>query len=1160
MGIFDQRRQQLGVSFSNTPQTQTQGESIFDKRRKELEGGGTQAPPSPVAPPDPWDEGLQNQLANGPFSNYHPQQQPMTPREKGIQARENDPSNPVLKFIKDNTVDAFSSAIDKFQYETKPGQFIGRIGQAGQQAMGLTPKEEFSTGSKIADTVADVGGSVAGYFTNPSAVGMGQSFNAFYNNPLTQRAASAVGAKLSGNFGRAATEATREGLSAAAYAVPRSAITGDEDVAQNVAVEGAIGAAGGALIGGLSKPVRTALEKLMGRSRQPEAVQEILALPEGRPRGNPNRAETPDVINAQGEVTPLGLPEPNMLPPTTARVARRANPYRDKYEALIAEANQQQFTPGRELEELEELWGRMADVEDPGLDELINLAYPRQTNRLAPDLVQRAKETQRKRDVYGVGLPVRSQADRYQGFVGEAALPRTEPRGLGAPFRQEAAAAADQIDTPTKPSADLPDEDIMKYTFDPSDSKDISGFDAQTRDVYRNMEAVMGKEAAAPYLGALDDAKKENIDMQEYWLGRLKKEVVDGLGIKKGSKESALVQQYGEGQITLDELKRRAPENWKKIVKADNFFRQAYDNLIDIVNESRMQIYGNNTEKLVPKRKDYYRHFRDVEGLAGLKNLFETPAQIDPGLSGLSEFVKPKSRFAGFMQKRGLGSFKNDAVGGFLEYIPSASYASKIDPVIGTFRELGNSIAEFTGDSKNLNNFIEYLNDFANDLSGKTNAADRFIQKVIPGGRRTMGLVNWINNRVKANTILGNVSSLLAQTGNIPNGIAATKQYAVPGAAKTMLSIFDESITPAKESAFLKERYFNTREFNTRLIEQPMKFAGWAIETMDKMGTRFIWNSAYEKAVAEGVKEPIKYADDLTRKMVAGRGVGESPLLQKSKAFQLIAPFQLEVGNAINVMRDFTKEKDIGALATLFVTSYALNKAMEELRGSGIVFDPIQAIIDASEKDLTPQQRVGRIGGEILSNIPLGQSVATMFPQYGGNVLGVPVPSREELFGDNDPTRFGSGLLAAQAITDPLTKVALPLGGSQVKKTTQGATSLIKGEFEKDGKLRFPVEPTGENITRGLLFGPYQTEEGRRYIDEERRPLSENQTQQLKSLPQGQQSEYYEYLNAERRVNSIEAEANKVIRDQALSNAQKQKKLEALAEARNKVILQLQNP
>lgn len=58
--------------------------------------------------------------------------------------------------------------------------------------------------------------------------------------------------------------------------------------------------------------------------------------------------------------------------------------------------------------------------------------------------------------------------------------------------------------------------------------------------------------------------------------------------------------------------------------------------------------------KRVPKRKNYFRHFRELtSGIGGLANILASPYQIDPQLAGISEFTKPKSRWASFMQQRG---------------------------------------------------------------------------------------------------------------------------------------------------------------------------------------------------------------------------------------------------------------------------------------------------------------------------------------------------------------------------------------------------------------------------------------------------------------------------------------------------------------------------
>ncbi len=680
---------------------------------------------------------------------------------------------------------------------------------------------------------------------------------------------------------------------------------------------------------------------------------------------------------------------------------------------------------------------------------------------------------------------------------------------------------------------------------DVANLKDFSGFKFNTTDIYRNFRDVFkGRfgQVKKLILDPFDASKKEYATLQENLIKDLKTNVVDKLGIQKGSKLSAVVQDYGEKKISLEQLKEAYPKDWGKVVEADAFFRKKYDDLLDQINATRAKIYPRSPEKLIPKRADYYRHFKEFNDLVGLKNIFETPANISPKLEGLSEFTKPNSKFQGFMQKRGLGKYKKDAVGGFLEYIPGASYAIHIDPHINVFKKLGDEIAKKTEESKNLNSFINYLGKYSQDLAGKTNAADRWVQENIPGGRMTMGALNWINSRVKSNVILGNVASALSQVANIPVGIAFAKQYSIDGAKQTLASILGRNMTPIKESGFLTERYVgsNYRQFDKKLIEQPRKLASWILETADRVGTEFVWNSAYAKGVAEKVADPIKYADDATRSLIAGRGIGEVPLLQKAKLFQILAPFQLEVANLWRVQGDMLKVKDFTGIATLFVASYLFNKAMEQVRGSGVLFDPIQAVVDASQPDLSPLQRAGRLGGEILSNVPLGQTLAAAYPEYGAGKL----PSREQLFGDNDPTRFGTGLPLTKGIQNPLVFLAPPFGGNQAKKTIEGTTALIRGDNEKNGKLKYQVQRTPSNIAKSLLFGPNATKEARAYYKQDRRPLSEDQTKGLKNSSNPDQ--YYTNITRKREFDKINRKMDEVSADKSLSSEERKRKMDSL--------------
>jgi hypothetical protein len=720
--------------------------------------------------------------------------------------------------------------------------------------------------------------------------------------------------------------------------------------------------------------------------------------------------------------------------------------------------------------------------------------------------------------------------------------------------------------------------------------KDKSGLTLNLKDVYRNFRDAFGRAyplVKERYLDPFDASKKSYVDTLKTYTDGIYEKVVKGLGIKKSSKESAAVQWYGEGQrmagmkdeidpqtgkkitipnmvpYTLQDLQIEFPTTWQNITQADTIFRSAYNNLIDDINQTRRQIYPTNPEKLVPKRADYYRHFREMQdSFEGFKNMFETPSQIDPKLAGISEFTKPKSRWASFMQKRGMGSFKADAVGGFLDYIQPAAYAIHIDPQVAKFRGLAKDIAEGTANTKNANNFIKYLNDFSNYLAGKTSKYDRLIQEDIPGGRTAMRVLTWLNNRVKANQVLLNARSAVSQLANVPAGIARIKDPVAigKGIGDTLAGIIGkgENAKLYSKSQFISERYSNRliSRFDQGILDQPKRFAAWLLGAFDELGTKFIWNSAYNKALSAGIKEPIKQADDLTRSIVAGRGKGEVPLMQQSQLFQLFAPFQLEVANLWHVMGDMVKEKDFAGIITLFVGNYLFNNAAEELSGNRVTFDPIDAIVDAlSEDDMNAWKMAGRLGGEALSNIPLGQTIATLFPE-NETMIPTPageytIPSREELFGENDPTRFGSGLLVAKGLQDPLTKLIPPFGGAQVKKTAEAINALNKGgEFNGD-KLRYLVEATPENAIKGALFGKNAFDEAKDYYNKDRRELSENQTMQV--MNSSDQEASYEALMHKRKIDTLRSKI-KAIQNGKMSGEEKVRQIEALQKQLEKAV------
>lgn len=206
-----------------------------------------------------------------------------------------------------------------------------------------------------------------------------------------------------------------------------------------------------ALIGvGLGTLGGSALSKLMKKNGvSEEQIAEVLALPEGRGtirqnnaanRSNMSPGIDPIINPSDFKAEPLALPQGEAISPTVAkRRTPETNIYRQKFENLIAEAQSRPFSPGREDIELENLWGQMAERDDPGLDELISLAYPTRTTPTPQrGMIENARNYQMARDVYGIGNPVKSNAELApKQILGEAAAPRTIAGRAGGKPRAE---------------------------------------------------------------------------------------------------------------------------------------------------------------------------------------------------------------------------------------------------------------------------------------------------------------------------------------------------------------------------------------------------------------------------------------------------------------------------------------------------------------------------------------------------------------------------------------------------------------------------------------------------------------------------------------------------------------------------------------------------
>lgn len=632
-------------------------------------------------------------------------------------------------------------------------------------------------------------------------------------------------------------------------------------------------------------------------------------------------------------------------------------------------------------------------------------------------------------------------------------------------------------------------------------------------DMFRNTERAFGKNnpVIENIIRPLDRSKGDFARDVTRIADDLKKNVVDDLNIRKGSKESAAVQMFGEGKTTYDELLTKfGKETADRIVKADGWFRQQYDTMLDEVNAVRKQIYPNNPDKIIPRRDDYYRHFQELSDASGIKNLFDNPANIPSALAGKSENLLPKSKWLSFAQKRTGDKTTYDAVGGFLDYANAQSYAKNIDPHIEKMRNFVDELGNRDVDGR-LQSYVNTMRGEVDRLAGKTSKLDRSVEGVF--GRKGLSVINWMNRRVKSNAILGNVSSAISQIFNLPNGLADAGYINSAVGAKNMMKNILSDADPYAKSNFITERFLDKTksQFNQKLLEQPKKFAVWVMTAGDELGTKLIWNAEYEKFAKQGLPESkvIQLADEMTRKMVGGRGIGEVPLTLDSKTTQLITPFMVEVNNAWKVQKEFLDEGRFDKLIKLYLAGFIMNRAAEKIRGSDVIFDPIQASIEAVEAYKEEDNKVvgairagGRMAGEVISNVPGGQYIASgIVPETGYKIPGTDENiTRKELFGKGDPTRFGANPLFLGGLSDPAYKLLPSWGGQQIKRTIEGGKSLIKGYAEDAKKnIQFPVEQNIQNAVRSVLFGKYATTEGQDYTKNENRALSEKESKLYKA-------------------------------------------------------------
>ena len=646
----------------------------------------------------------------------------------------------------------------------------------------------------------------------------------------------------------------------------------------------------------------------------------------------------------------------------------------------------------------------------------------------------------------------------------------------------------------------------------------------QKTEAYANyadaVENIVGKhKAIAKYV---DKARPRFKNEKKFWedVG-MYTEGKSPVGSADESMQTAFAKKYGEQAAA-------------RVKEYDQFMRENYDSMIENLNEIR-RMYGKDE---VPYLKNYMPHIEKRSGMlgravdkllaatpVGIKGDIESQArgEIPASLAGLSADFKPTHKFnANEKQRRGgMMNYEKDPRKAFEYYTDVMLYNTHMEPVIARGRQIESSMRAMDMARKNgthidpdsnlaqgekiSNKATIAVQDFVNEMAGKSSSLDRpFIDRTNAG----VQVIRRLESVNGANKILGNLSSTLAQTLNLPETV---RDNGLRNTGRAFLTAFQKDTKEAmRKSAFLRERYTDTEGKFIKSNYQKATNAISVVSGMNLVEKKFIqlnWAANYNRFKKQGLTgyQLIKAADQATERAVGGRGIGAMPQVYKSTLGKMFLQFSYEtneswknnIAHAKKIGSDIKslqfKDGAVGAVraAEAFVVACGLNMLMKQITGNEPLTNMADAIKDALSNDADDDgeddklgQKIARGAGEAAKANPYSQAAVNMIRKS----------EREKIFGkSSDFGRFdgatgvaqtasnllGAGFYAAQGNKENTEKNLRGLipAGNQIKKTTEGAQLLREGAdtyTDKYGKTRTNFEVDNNDPwtqAKALLFG-----------------------------------------------------------------------------------------
>lgn len=425
--------------------------------------------------------------------------------------------------------------------------------------------------------------------------------------------------------------------------------------------------------------------------------------------------------------------------------------------------------------------------------------------------------------------------------------------------------------------------------------------------------------------------------------------------------------------------------------------------------------------------------------------------------------------------------------------------------------------------------FVSVLDDYTNKLAGKQTKVDRVFEDKF--GRNFLNLGNKLSAIFGQSTIVGNLSSALNQTAQIP---MLTAEVGVRNVAEAVRDIATgETKADGWEGAsdFLTGKRGIDQLTETKGLGKVMDVAAIPFEAVDDVASRVIVRAKYLQEVKNGAthEEAMRAADEYASRMVGNRIQGAKPMAFEDKNVfsKALTTFQLEVANAwSHITHDLPMEyqtmaktqgknvavkKFTGLAMKYLLEAFLFNRLTEWIYGGtpapfdviGYVTGAIGAgeglstnkylltALDNTLEAVTGERELGtekpdggfdteaaakQIGYTASGDIPF---LSNALSAVGASDSNMPLPTiplktgadvAKMVVGKDADTRKEAAQKLAEDAPKEL-KTWLPMG-NQIYKTGKGVEALVRGGaysgYGDSERLKYPVDTSGP---KGLLKG-----------------------------------------------------------------------------------------